>query len=144
LKAIVSNSVATTTGDGTNPKTILQVIAPANKGLRITRVGVTFAGTSSTAARAQVHGARSSTNGTGTSVNPQKLGGHTGSVTATANETLTVEPTVTAGTELFRQLVPPTNGVILPVDIVLNPGEAFNLRTIAASLTAIGFIEYEE
>lgn len=144
LQAVASNRGGVALTDAVNPKTVLQVVAPSNKGIRITRFAVLFDGTSSTAARPVVSCARTSTNGTGTSLNPQKTKGHTGAVTATAFENFTEEPTVAAGSSMYRQPVPPTAGVSVPVDIQLNPGEAFNVRVAANGINATAFIDFEE
>lgn len=147
LNATVCTASAVAQSDATNFKTVLQVVAPSNKGLKIKGFGVTFDGTSSTAARARVGFGRSSTNGSGgTSVSPQKQSGHTGSVTATANQgSFSTQPTISAGSEMGIMNVPPTNGVDRRLDnFLLNPSEAFNVLVSANGVNAQAYIDFEE
>lgn len=147
LNATVSTSSAIALGDATNFRTVLQVVAPSNKGLKIKGFGVTFDGTSSTGARARVAAGRSTTNGSSSnSVTPQKQSGHTGTPTAAAYQgAFGTQPTISAGSEMGVMNVPPTNGVDRRLEnFILNPGEAFNVLASANGINCQAYIDYEE
>ena len=139
--AAVSSSIGT--GSATT-KTLLQITAPANTGIRVTRVSVSFDGTSPTAGKAYCELVRGATSGTGTSLTPVKLHGHTGSVQSTAKENFTSEPSGGSSAGL-AELVHTQAGYTSPEDILLNPGETLSVRTnVPAAVNARVRMRWEE
>lgn len=144
MSALICTAVSSSVGTGSaTTKTILQITAPANTGLRVTRASISFDGTSPTAAKALVELVKGATGGTGTNLTTLKLQGHTGSVQATAKENFTVEPT--GGSVAFTEQVHTQSGYTAPEEIILNPGETLAFRTnVAAAVNARARFRYEE
>lgn len=146
-QGIISTTGNVTCGNGTDPQTVLQIKAPGDKGLKITRLGCSFTGTNSAAARAKfdlMRVASGGTHGSGTGVTPQKTKGHSGALTATGYENAGGGTQPSGGTVVRPTNMAPTGPFEAPLDIVLAPGESLNLRTISASMTASAWFEYEE
>lgn len=116
---------------GTGAKTLLQYTAPSNTGARVVGISIHPEGTSPTAAKIPVDVIKGATGGTGTTHNPVKLDGHTGSVQGTAKHSFSAEPT--GGTVIDELSVHPQSGLVIPYNQQLNPAETFALRTNAAS-----------
>lgn len=137
--------------------TLLQVYAAdANRPLKITEIGVSFFGTSSTETPIHVQVVRQSTAGTGgTSVTPRKMNtDNDASVQATAQRkptgsNWTAEPTAT---EVLREFaVHPQSGLLLPIPdpeaFMVDAGERLAIYVASApdsSTDMTAYIEWEE
>lgn len=116
---------------GTTSKTLLQYTAPSATGARVTGISIHPEGTSPTAAKIPVDVIKGATGGTGTTHNPVKLDGHTGSVQGTSKHNFSAEPT--GGTVIDEFSIHPQSGLVIPYSQVLNPGETIALRSNAAA-----------
>lgn len=144
---IISTSTNVTCGNGTDAHGLLQIKAPADKGVRVRRFGVSFTGTNSAAARAKFDLMRTTSGGThgaGSAVTPQKVSGHSGALTATGYENAGGGTEPSGGAVVRPANMAPTGPFEAPLDVVLAPGESLTIRTIAASMTGSAFFEYEE
>jgi hypothetical protein len=129
-------------------KTVLQVVAPTNQRLKITRWGVAFDGVSVTAAPAVVLLERQTTAGTMSSLTPKKTqssGSET--IQSSAQHTATAEPT--SGDELDGFNVHPQGSydILLPMDEhfeVPGGGRVGIKITSPAVVNVIAKIYYEE
>lgn len=123
-------------------KTILQISAPANQGVRVKRVSVSFEGTSPTAGKIKVEVLKGATGGTGTNLTTQKKHGHGGSVQTTAKENFSGEPT--GGTVLFTESVHPQGGYTAPEEFLI-VNETLGIRVTApAAVNYNARIVFEE
>ena len=137
------NVAASEHATGTTAKTVLGYTAPASAGATVKRFGIQFKGTTPTDAPILVEALRGATSGTGTSVTPAKVSGHTGSAQGTAKENYSAEPS--GGTVVARHLVHPQSGFVLPTEIQLNPAEQFTLRvTAGVSVSCVPSFDIEE
>lgn len=128
----------------TSAKTVLQLVAPTNQRLRVTRLLLGLHGTSATAEPVLVELVRQSTAGTSTAVTPvarNALGTET--VQATAVKDCAAEPT-TVGV-VYRTSLHPQASLELPLDLVVAGGTRLGLRlTAAATVNADATFEFEE
>lgn len=121
-------------------KTILQISAPADKGLRVSRVSVSCNSSGSVASannKGIVDIERATTLGSGgTDITSaiRKIGGHTGNPTATAREDLA---TPSSGQMLAREAVAHNGGYTFPEEFILNPGETLSISATFALATAM-------
>jgi hypothetical protein len=118
-------------------KTKLAYRAPSDSGVRVKRVQLSFDGTSPTDAKAVViirHG-KTTANGTSSSGTLQKLSGHTGAVRGSATKDYSAEPTWDTGYPVVdaRHLVHTQSGLVLPLDVMLNPGEIITIWSSSAT-----------
>ncbi len=140
LNAVANSTKATT---GTNAKTVIRITAPANQGVRVKKFGITFSGTSSTAAPIDIAIVVGGSGGSGTSVTPRKTSGHSGSVQSAAAGHYASEPT--SYTTIKTYAIHPQRGIEAPLDNVLAGGESLGVVVTAASaVDCQGFIEFEE
>lgn len=131
-------------------KTILSVINASNGLIRITEMGVSFDGTSSTAEPVTVELMSSTEAGAGTATAHTivQLRGPTRTVQATAKRAFTAEPT--ALTVLKRWLVHPQSGIVIQFPLGREPEQVTTARalvlrcTAPATLNAQGYLEFEE
>lgn len=146
MSALQCSATSSSVGTGTaTTKTILLIKAPANTGIRIRSWEISFDGTSPTAGKALVQLVKNTTSGTGTgtTLTPVKLAGHTGSVQATAKENYSAEPS--GGTVIRSVLVHTQMSYASPEDLVLNPGEELSLVTnVPAAVNARSSMRWEE
>lgn len=142
LKCRVGNSGMSST---TSARTMIELTAPADTGLRVRKFTCTFAGTSPTQAKILVEVLKGGTTGTGTNKDPVKLDGHDGDPQATGKHTLTAEP---GGSPvvIWAVRVHPQGGVIdIPLDVVVNPAEIiFGRVTSANDISTDMSFEFEE
>jgi hypothetical protein len=146
-------SVVTTEGEialsAATPKTILQIVAPANQRLRLTGFGISFDGVTSSAEPVNVELCVQSDAGTSTAATPVK-DGDPGSETlqGTARKNATAEPTT--GNILRRYVFHPQGGGVERVfsydeQILVPGGTRLGIRcTAAATVNAIAHMTYEE
>lgn len=140
----VTGEVAT----GTSAKTILQVVAAANHGLKIDEVSISFKGTSNTATPIKVDVLRQTTAGTMTSLTPVKDPDDSDeTLQVTAQHTATAEPT--AGDVLMSELVHPQQGYTWQApfgrEIKVGGGDRLAVRvTAAADVNCIARVAGEE
>jgi hypothetical protein len=133
---------------GTAAKTLLQLIAPTYQGLKITQVGVAFAGVNNTQAPIRVELLRQTTAGTVTSATPVKADGHNGStIQATGGKNASAEPT--PGDVLRVWYVHPQTGLDYIVadqaPISVGPAGRLGLRVTSANDIATDcYIAFEE
>ena len=140
LRAVAASNAMNT---GTSAKTILQISAPAGAGLRVNKWGVHFGGISPTANKIDVEIITGATGGTATTLTPRKRDGHAGSVTMTAKEDFTAEPS--GGTVVDSKLIHPQSGLEQPSDLIVPPGETWAIRVTAnASVECRAFAETDE
>lgn len=139
-----SNGIAT----GTSLKTLLQIVAATNHGLKILEIGIGFHGTSNTAEPILVNLYRQTTAGTMTSLTLVKQDDSNGdTIDATAQHTATAEPT--AGDILREWTVHPQTGLVYQVPelapIKVGAGDRVGLTvTAGASVNADCYIVFEE
>lgn len=137
-----TTSQAIATGSGVT-KTILEYTAPTNTGARIRRARITFDGVAPTGPKVLVSFRKGATTGTGTNRAPLKVSGHTGSVQGTGKENFTVEPS--GGSLVHQELAHPQNGCEMAREVVLNPGETFNVATnVSTGVNASVVLDVEE
>jgi len=135
----VANSNTTTT----SAKTMLQIAAPSTAGVRVDRCSISFDGTNPAGPKVKVELVKGATSGTGSSLTPAKVDGHTGSLTATAKENFSGEPS--GGTVIFSEWVHPQSGYTAPEPIQLNPSETLGIRvTTATAVNAVSRMNFEE
>lgn len=95
---------------GTSLKTLLQLIAGSNKGIKVHAFGISFKGVSPTDPPILVEILRQTTAGTaGSSVTPRITDGSTDTLEATTGTNMSAEPT--ASDILWSRLVHPQGGV---------------------------------
>lgn len=116
---------------GTTAKTIAQIKAPSTHGICVKNWGVSFDGTSPTEAKVKVELVKGATSGTGSTNNPVKTHGHTGSIAATGKDNFSGEPT--GGTVVATHYVHPQGNYQINDEIVLNPDETLGIRTTTTS-----------
>ncbi|MFN7019891.1 MAG: hypothetical protein ACK4WH_01010 [Phycisphaerales bacterium] len=121
-------AVAATVSTGTSAKTLLRITAPANQGVRVNRLSISFAGTSPTAGKIKVDLIKGNTGGTSSSLTPQKIHGHAGAVQATAREAFSAEGS--GGTVIATESVHPQGGYTFPEEILLL-NESLDIRVTA-------------
>ncbi len=137
-----TTSAAIATGSGST-KTILEYTAPASGGARIKRARITFDGVTPTGPKGLCLFRKGATTGTGTNRGPIKVSGHTGSVVGTGKENFTVEPT--GGSLVHSELAHPQNGCEMSREVILNPGETFNVAVnIGTGVNATVTLDIEE
>ena len=133
---------------GTSEKTLLQIVAAANHGIRITGWGISFEGTSPTGTPIEVKISRQTTAGTMSSLTPVKKRDSDGdTLDTTAQHTATAEPT--EGDIVRKMLVHPQGGYSehfpLGAEIFVGAGDRLGLIvTSAADVDAVGFFDFEE
>ena len=130
MAGLEATAVATSgNSTGTSAKTILQIIAPANQGVRVKRLSVSFEGVSPTAGKIKVEVLKGATGGTATNLTVQKKHGHGGSVQTTAKENFTAEP---GGSPviLFTESVHPQGGYTAPEEFLI-VNETLGIRVTA-------------
>ena len=129
---------------GTAKKTLLQVVAAANHGLGVKKAAVSFKGVSNTDAPVLVEIVRQSTAGTMTSLTPVKSPDDTDeTLQVTAQHTATAEPT--EGDVLFRELIHPQTGLILPLDEKVGGGDRIAIVvTATVDVNAVARLEGDE
>jgi hypothetical protein len=128
---------------GTVVKTLVQLIAPANQGVRVGRLSVSFGGTSPTASKALVEVVKGATGGTSSALTLQKSHGIASGIQATAKENFTVEPS--GGTVLAAEEVHPQSGITFNEEWLLSGGENISVRvTLAAGVTSHARMRFEE
>jgi hypothetical protein len=131
-------------------KSILAVINAANALVRVTEMGVSFDGVSSTAEPVTVElcASTQATAGTSTAHTIAQSRGAPRTVQATAARNYTAEPT--ALTVLKRWLVHPQTGIVIPFGHGKEPeqtttADALIVRcTAPANVNAQGYLEFEE
>lgn len=131
-------------------KTVLQVINSSAGIIKITEIGVSFDGVSSTAEPATVElcSSTQATAGTTTSQTPLQVSGATRTVQATGARNYTAEPTVL--TVLKRWLVHPQTGICIQFPLGREPqqntgSDALGIRVTApATLNCQAYIEFTE
>lgn len=131
-------------------KTVLSVINAANSLIRITEIGASFDGVSSTAEPVTVElcSSTQATAGTSTSHTIVQCRGPTRTVQATGARNYTAEPTTL--TVLKRWLVHPQTGFVIQFPLGREPeqvttADALALRcTAPATVNFQGYIEFEE
>lgn len=129
-------------------KTVVQITAPTNQALKVTRYSVFFDGTSTTAEPVQVRVLRQTTAGTMTSLTPLKLDdARTETIQSTAQHTATAEPT--ASDVLAVAEVHPQQGydVILPLggEVIVKGGGRLGIEcTAPATVNVRAQFWYEE
>lgn len=118
-------------------KTKLGYRAPSTHGVKVRRVKLSFDGTSPTAAKAEVKIQKGATSASGTSSagSLEKISGHTGAVAGAATQDYSAEPTWAASNPvtITRQLVHTQGGLVLPLDIQLNPSEIITIWASSAT-----------
>jgi hypothetical protein len=146
--------VAETNGDvalsAATAKTILNVINAANSLIRLTELGVSFDGTSSSAEPVTVElcSSTQATAGTSTSHTIVQCRGPTRTVQATAARNYTAEPTVL--TVIRRWLVHPQTGIVVQFPLGREPeqvttADGLCIRcTAPAAVNAQAYLEFEE
>jgi hypothetical protein len=146
--------VAETNGDvalsAATAKTILNVINAANGLIRITELGVSFDGTSSSAEPVTVELCSSTQGAAGTSTSHTivQCRGPTRTVQATAARNYTAEPTTL--TVIRRWLVHPQTGIVVQFPLGREPeqvttADGLCIRcTSPAAVNAQAYIEFEE
>ena len=125
--AFVTGAVAVTT----TPATVLMITAGANAGLQLKNMIIGVDGTSPTEGKLQVEIVRKFTagTGTGTTITPQKVSGHSGSIQATAKKAFSVEPTSGGSTVVvWDNNVHPQGNIAIPLDILVDAGETVGFR----------------
>lgn len=141
-------TLSTSTGllTTTSPKTLLQLVAPANQALRVKGFGIGFKGIVVTDTPIVVELLRQTTPGTGTARGPVKrsLGGP--SLQATGFENFTVEPT--AGDTVWVDTIHPQASGEFPLigrEVIVDGGGRLGLRvTASVSVSGHGHIDFEE
>lgn len=124
------NSASVSTS--TSAKTIAQVTAPANTGLIVDEIDVSFDGTSSTGPKVLVEILRSMTSGTGTTNNPVKTNVcDDETLQCTGKDNFTVEPS--GGTVIDQQLVHPQAGASFRRRYRVKGGETLSIRTTVST-----------
>lgn len=131
---------------GTSAKTVLQLVAPTNQGLRVKGFGVFFGGVSVTDAPIVVELLRQTTAGTATARNPLKRGVSNTTIQATGQENATAEPT--AGDILWSGQIHPQSGGEVPLigrEVMMDGGSRLGLRvTAAVGVNVRAHIDFEE
>lgn len=143
---------AKTTGDvscSSTGKTKLAYRAPSTHGVKVRRLKLSFDGTSPTAAKAEVVVQTGTTSGNGTSSagSLEKISGHTGSVAGSCTQDYSAEPTWAASNPqtITRQKVHLQSGLILPLDVQLNPSQIITVYvTSATTANMVADFEVEE
>ena len=133
---------------GTSKKTLLQLVAASNHRVKVSEWGISFNGTSTTAAPIEVEIARQSDAGTATSLTLQKIdadGDET--LQTTGQHTATSEPTESA--VIRREYVHPQAGYTWQApfgqEIVINGGDRLAIVvTAGASVSAQAHFVFEE
>ena len=131
-------------------KTILSVINAANGLIRITEIGVSFDGVSSSAEPVTVELCSCTQAGAGTSTSHTiaQIGGPTRTVQATGARAFTAEPTTI--TVLKRWLVHPQTGFLVQFPLGREPemvvtADALLIRCTAPAVVNVqGYLEFEE
>lgn len=145
-KFIVSNNtaLAATISTSTSKKTIVKVTAGA-RGATIYEVAISFDGATSTNPRVAVECSASTTVASGsgnTAALTSKLDRNDArSLTVTASENYTSEPTYTAQTVLWADYIPPYTPFVyrLPIPLVLGPTEVFTIQTTVGTAANVKY-----
>lgn len=133
---------------GTAAKTIVQVVAAANHGIKVTGWGISFEGVSVTATPIQVRLLRQTTAGTMSALTPVKKRDSDGdTLDTTAQHTATAEPT--AGDVLATVLVHPQGGYSefppFGSEYYVGAGDRIGIEvTSAADVDCVAEIHFEE
>lgn len=118
-------------------KTKLSYRAPATHGVKVKRLKLSFDGTSPTDAKAEVKVQKGSTSGSGTSSagKLEKVSGHTGAVAGACRYDYSAEPTWSGSdpVTLTTLHVHTQSGLVLPLDVVLNPSEMITIYASSAN-----------
>lgn len=117
--------------------TLIQLVAAANRAIRVTRLEIYFGGTSSTAEPVDVFLKRQSGAGTSSALTPLKMDDSVAeAIVTTALKTFTAEPT--DGDILFVAHVHPQQGLIWspPCDLIVGGGDRLGLLGLAPSSVA--------
>lgn len=127
-------------------ETIMQLVAATNHRVKVLEIGVSFAGTSSSAEPADIDVQRQSSAGTSSALTPVKLDDSIAdTLLTTARKTFTAEP---SGSDvLISQHVHTQAGWIWrpPTDLIIGGGDRLGVRVTIASSTALnGYIIFEE
>lgn len=129
-----TNGAVSVTSSG---KTKLGYRAPSTHGVKVKRVKLSFDGTSPTDAKAVVVIQKGSTtaNGTSSAGLLEKVSGHTGSAAGACTQDYSAEPTWAASNPvtLTTQLVHTQSGLVLPLDVQLNPSEIITIYASSAN-----------
>jgi hypothetical protein len=137
-----SADIASTTA----AKTILQLVAPANQGLRVQAFGLGFKGVTVTDTPIVVEIVRQTTAGTMTSRTPLKRGVSGTTIQATGNENATAEPTTTD--ILWSNAIHPQAAIEVSLvgrEIMMDGGTRIGIRvTAGVTVGTRGHIDYEE
>ncbi len=128
LTVNLNSSLISTT---TSVRTMLQYTAPTNTGAKISRMDFQPSGTDPAGAKGLIEIVKGATGGSGTTKNPVKNSGHTGSVQGTGKEDFSSEPT--GGTVIHSQLLHPQDRFTYQVPTILNPGETLGIRVTFAT-----------
>jgi hypothetical protein len=145
IQGVLTNVGAST---GTAAKTLLQLIAPANQGIKMTKIAISFAGVNNTQAPIRVDILRQSTAGTVTGATPVKReGGESGTLQATGGKDASAEPT--PGDVLETWYVHPQTGLdyVVPdqAPITIGQGGRLGLRVTSANdIAAACSLAFEE
>ncbi|MCC6673357.1 MAG: hypothetical protein IT458_20025 [Planctomycetes bacterium] len=134
---------------GTSTKTLVQVVAPSNRGVRITEFAISFKGTDNLAAPIRVELLRQTTAGTASALTPRKVSRHdSNTIQTTAQQTFTAEPTADEVVRSF--LIHPQGGLVYtvpdPAQFTVAGGDRLGMRVVtpAATVNCVGYIEFEE
>lgn len=137
-------------GSGSNPLTLLQVVASNSKKLRVVRYGVSFQGSDVTQAPVKVELVRQTNQGTSTDLPIVQQDENGTAALATARSTFTQEPTAAAVLEAHF-LTPAGGNLIEPFTYgtddmpVVAPGGRLAIRVLApATVSAVAFLVFEE
>lgn len=146
MRAVATFAEITTT---TATRTLVQVVAPANRGIRLTEASITFQGTNNLAEPIKVELVVQTTAGTAAALTMSKVSQHdSNTIQTTAQETFTVEPTTT--NILRTWLIHPQAGICYTVphdEFTIPGGTRLGLRvvgTIATAVDCVGYLEIVE
>lgn len=129
----------------TSARTLIELKADANVGLRLKKFTCTIAGASPTQTKVLVEILKGGTTGTGTSNDPVRIDGHEGDPQATGKRLMTAEPAGSPEVIWFARVHPQGGVVDIPLDYVIEPGEiVFGRVTSANDLSMDMAFEFEE
>lgn len=143
-----ARAVTANIATGTSAKTLLQLVAAANHGVKVTGWGISFKGTSVTAEPILVELVRQTTAGTMSTLTPVKSNDSNGdTLDTTAQHTATAEPTTT---DVLRSVYVHPQGNFAEhfpfgAEVLVGAGDRVGLRvTAAADVGSIAFLDFEE
>ena len=142
-----TDGITATTLSAATEKCLIILTAPTNQRLKLIEFGISFGGTSSTAAPVQVVLARASSAGTTTAYTPILLGVGSETPQATAGVNASANPT--KGSVLWSGTIHPQGGMMkvsLMGSEVLVPGggRVALYAKAAAEVTCEAYLNYEE